>query len=63
MRRLADGALWNERLAAGLLSGPDIDAMAEHLAALHREAAIATACCPLADAPSLLNPEQITIPR
>ncbi len=46
MRRLADGALWNERLAAGLLSGPDIDALAAHLAAFHRDAAIAPADAP-----------------
>jgi aminoglycoside phosphotransferase family enzyme/predicted kinase len=43
MRRLGDGALWSERLAAGLLRPADIDAMAQRLAIFHRDAAAAPA--------------------
>jgi len=43
MRRFPDGALWSERLAAGVLRPADIDAFARRLAGFHRDAAVATA--------------------
>ena len=41
MRRFADGALLSERLAAGTLQAAAIDHLASHLAAFHRDAAVA----------------------
>lgn len=38
MRRFADGALFSERLAAGLLEMPDVDALATLLANFHQQA-------------------------
>jgi aminoglycoside phosphotransferase family enzyme/predicted kinase len=38
MRRFPDGALWSDRVAAATLTPQQVDAMAEHLARLHREA-------------------------
>ncbi len=43
MRRFADGSLWSERAAAGALTASQIDAMADRLAAFHRDAAQAPA--------------------
>jgi len=43
MRRFADGALWSERLAAGGIGRPQIDAFARRLAAVHRTAPVAPA--------------------
>jgi uncharacterized protein len=43
MRRFPDGALWSERLAAGTLAPQQIDALAQRLAAFHRDAAVASA--------------------
>ncbi len=41
MRRFPDGALWSERLETGALVPRDIDRLAAHLAAFHRDAAVA----------------------
>lgn len=41
MRRFPDGALWSEMLAAGTLTSHHIDAMAQKLADLHRDAGVA----------------------
>jgi len=41
MRRFPDGALWSEKLAAGLLSARHVDAMAQRLGDFHRDAAVA----------------------
>jgi len=38
MRRFPDGALWSDRVAAATLTPKQVDAMAERLARLHREA-------------------------
>jgi hypothetical protein len=38
MRRFPDGALWSERLAAGVLAPADVDALAAILAAFHARA-------------------------
>lgn len=43
MRRFPDGALWREMLQAGTLAPHHIDAMAQTLAAFHRDAAVAPA--------------------
>ena len=41
MRRFEDGALWSERLAAGLLTANHIDQLAQRLADFHHAAAVA----------------------
>jgi aminoglycoside phosphotransferase family enzyme/predicted kinase len=43
MRRFADGALFSERLAAGTLGAPQVDALAALLARFHEQAAVAAA--------------------
>jgi uncharacterized protein len=43
MRRFPDGALWSERLAAGVLKAGHIDVMARRLSEFHRDAAVAPA--------------------
>lgn len=43
MRRLPDGALWSEMLAAGILASCHIDALALRLVDFHRDAAVAPA--------------------
>ncbi|MBA2721454.1 MAG: hypothetical protein H0W48_06250 [Methylibium sp.] len=42
MRRFNDGALWSERLAAGSLAPSEVDQLAQCLAVIHRDAAVAT---------------------
>jgi aminoglycoside phosphotransferase family enzyme/predicted kinase len=46
MRAFAQDALWSRRIAAGLLSPAEIDALARQLAAFHAAASRATACAP-----------------
>lgn len=46
MRRFPDGALWSERLAAGRLAAPEVEAMAHRLARFHDEAPVAPSQSP-----------------